>query len=86
MGLCSSHQADSIRRYYDIQENCILGEGTSSIVFRGVCRGTGEPVAIKRIENVTTSGIEDEIAFLKQCLHHANIISLRDVFKTVRLN
>jgi serine/threonine protein kinase len=86
MGLCSSHEAASISRYYDIQENCILGEGTSSIVFRGVCRGTGEPVAIKRIEKEKTSqGIEDEIAFL-QCLHHANIISLCDVFKTVRFD
>ena len=91
MGLCSSTASgqQALTKLYDVDETRVLGEGSYSVVFRGVRRGAdaaADAVAIKRVDKakcVSSQQWEDEVALLRQCAHHANIIDLRDVFHTV---
>lgn len=85
MGLCSSHGYHALTKQYELFEEQVLGEGSYSVVFRGRHRSSQDAVAIKRIEkqrSVAQQLWEDEVALLRQCGQHANIVELRDVFQT----
>lgn len=87
MGICASFRAPTLDKLYEVDERDVLGEGTYSVVFRGKTRASGVPVAVKRIDKQqhalgSPRLWEDEVAMLRQCGEHPNVIALRDVFET----
>lgn len=97
MGICGSQyygSTPSFAKLYEIDEKTVLGERKFAVVFKGRHRASGEPVAIKRIEKhrptqqldpssrASRAFWEDEVAILKQCTHHDNIIECKHVFET----
>ncbi|DAZ95817.1 TPA: hypothetical protein N0F65_008536 [Lagenidium giganteum] len=85
MGACTSQGSNALTKNYELEVAHLLGEGSYSIVFQGRYKLTGERVAIKRIDkqrSVSSQMWEDEIAMLRQCARHENIIELRDVYQT----
>lgn len=86
MGACGSRGTMTMARLYEWDEKDVLCESSGSAVFRGKTRASREYVAIKRIEKkggINTISIwEDEVAMLRQCSHHPNIIELKHVFHT----
>lgn len=76
--------------YFFVYFFVFLGEGTFSVVKRGVCIETGEPVAVKVIDKSrfyhiakTKEQISREVSILQQ-IKHPNIISILDCIDTER--
>ncbi|KAI9997981.1 hypothetical protein PInf_002315 [Phytophthora infestans] len=67
----------------------VLGEGTNSRVFRARERASGKLVAIKRLYKAQQQLINDdpvqwerEVALLRRCASHPNVVALHDVLET----
>merc|ERR1712118_189236 len=58
-----------VETHYDVKEQ--LGKGNYAVVYRGVCKETGEDFALKRI-NKASNGIDDidkEIDIMLEVVH-----------------
>ena len=62
----------------DLQEK-ILGDGSFSVCRRCVCRQSGQEYAVKIVSRRVDCS--NEIALLRQCQGHANIVQLVDVLQ-----
>lgn len=80
--------ADSIhwklQRYYDVGEH--LGQGAFATVAKGLCKRTGDAVAIKIIDKTACS--DEDFKYLQreiditQRLHHPNVVRTVDLFES----
>ncbi|POM77247.1 CAMK protein kinase [Phytophthora palmivora] len=90
MGVCSSRRWPSLTEFYEVDSpERVLGEGTCSRVFRARERVTGNFVAIKRLDKAQQRLINDdpvqwerEVALLRRCASHPNVVALHDVMET----
>jgi len=77
-----SERGGDIGNEYDLPQD-ILGEGGIGIVTRGVCRATGERVAVKRIElhrMRRPDRLESELSIAGE-MRHPNIARLYEVYR-----
>ncbi|RLN06064.1 hypothetical protein BBJ28_00017164 [Nothophytophthora sp. Chile5] len=91
MGVCASRRTPSLDEFYemDAPEVVVLGEGSCSRVFRARSRATGALVAVKRLDKAQQRLAdadpvqwEREVALLRRCASHPNVIALHDVMET----
>lgn len=90
MGICASRRWPSLTQFYELDTpEMVLGEGTNSRVFRARERASGKLVAIKRLYKAQQQLINDdpvqwerEVALLRRCASHPNVVALHDVLET----
>ncbi|GMF21217.1 unnamed protein product [Phytophthora lilii] len=90
MGVCASRRWPSLTEFYELDSpEVVLGEGACSRVFRARKRASGELVAIKRLDKAQQRLIDDdplqwerEVALLRRCASHPNVVALHDVMET----
>ncbi|KAH7470718.1 Calcium/calmodulin-dependent protein kinase type IV [Phytophthora ramorum] len=90
MGVCSSRRWPSLAEFYELESpEVVLGEGSCSRVFRARERASGGLVAIKRLDKAHQRLIDDdpvqwqrEVALLRRCASHPNVVALHDVLET----
>ncbi|KAG3034129.1 hypothetical protein JG687_00000586 [Phytophthora cactorum] len=90
MGICASRRWPSLTDFYELDSpEVVLGEGTCSRVFRARERASGGLVAIKRLDKAQQQLINDdpvqwerEVALLRRCASHPNVVALHDVMET----
>ncbi|CAK4639177.1 hypothetical protein LEN26_017507 [Aphanomyces euteiches] len=83
--LSRGHQRGRVEDYYKV-EATPLGRGHYATVWRGECRQTHQPVAIKKIKRALTdeTRVRAEISALRRIQRHPHIVTLLDVFETLR--
>ncbi|KAJ8524015.1 hypothetical protein ON010_g17103 [Phytophthora cinnamomi] len=90
MGACASRRWPSLAENYEVDSpEVLLGEGTCSRVFRARERASGKLVAIKRLDKAQQRLIDDdpvqwqrEVALLRRCVSHPNVVAFIDVVET----
>eukprot|EP00644_Phytophthora_capsici_P010891 jgi/Phyca11/542539/estExt2_Genewise1Plus.C_PHYCAscaffold_90481 len=90
MGICASRRWPSLADNYQVDSpEVILGEGSCSRVFRARERASGGLVAIKRLDKAQQRLLdgdpvqwEREVALLRRCASHPNVVALHDVIET----
>ncbi|ETO69132.1 CAMK protein kinase [Phytophthora nicotianae P1976] len=90
MGVCASRRWPSLTQFYEFDTpEVVLGDGTCSRVFRARERASGGLVAIKRLDKAKQQLInedpvqwEREVALLRRCASHPNVVALHDVMET----
>ncbi|KAE9047270.1 hypothetical protein PR003_g1142 [Phytophthora rubi] len=90
MGVCASRRWPSLAENYEVDSpEVLLGEGTCSRVFRARERASGKLVAIKRLDKAQQRLIDDdpvqwerEVALLRRCASHPNVVAFLDVLET----
>ncbi|KAG7401682.1 hypothetical protein PHYBOEH_011636 [Phytophthora boehmeriae] len=90
MGLCASRRSPSLERFYELDTPAVeLGKGMCSRVFRARSRATGALVAVKRLDKEQLRlhdedplQWEREVALLRRCASHPNVVALHDVLET----
>ncbi|GMF33692.1 unnamed protein product [Phytophthora fragariaefolia] len=90
MGVCASRRWPSLTDSYEVDSpEVLLGEGTCSQVFRARERATGKQVAVKRLDKTKQRLIDDdpvqwerEMALLRRCASHPNVVACLDVLET----
>jgi serine/threonine protein kinase len=90
MGLCASRRWPSLTDSYELDTpEFVLGEGSCSRVFRARERASGGLVAVKRLDKAKQRLIDEdpvqwerEVALLRRCSSHPNVVALNDVMET----
>eukprot|EP00095_Tigriopus_kingsejongensis_P005671 maker-scaffold377_size191454-snap-gene-0.32 protein:Tk05671 transcript:maker-scaffold377_size191454-snap-gene-0.32-mRNA-1 annotation:"serine threonine-protein kinase d1" len=80
------HEQKDISQLYQIFSDEILGSGQFGIVYGGVHRTSGHPVAVKVIDKMRfptkqEAALKNEVAIL-QNLHHPGVVNLERMFET----
>ncbi|RLN63965.1 hypothetical protein BBP00_00003740 [Phytophthora kernoviae] len=90
MGVCASRRSPSLERFYELDTPAVeLGKGLCSRVFRARSRATSALVAVKRLDKEQLRlndedplQWEREVALLRRCASHPNVVALHDVLET----